>query len=317
MGTVLSTPRNLTDSQITWLSGTVAGLVATFAKQPIQRAKWIKQTESHGSRSFRSIVSETMMTHGWRGFFSGSVAAICRNVPHSALVYSLYPHFAKMTTAKMANASEESFGTRFAAGYVTMIAATCVTHPMDTLRVKLSVSPTKTNFSTTFMSIYRLDGLKGFYSGFGATLLGAGPRGAIGFSIFETAKPIAAEKLSNRPALGKFLCGYVAGLIAESVVYPLDTVRRRQQALGSATPVTNMNPWAAISYIVRHEGFSGLFKGIALNLMKNPAGVAVSFAVNDFVKDALGYGIHDQPPEIAAPTTPGPSRRASGGSFFG
>ncbi len=33
-----------------------------------------------------------------------------------------------------------------------------------------------------------------------------------------------------------------------------------------------------------------MFKGLSLNLIKNPVATAVSFAVNDLVKDLMGYG---------------------------
>ena len=67
--------------------------------------------------------------------------------------------------------------------------------------------------------------------GFSATLLGAGPRGALGFGIFETLKPIVADAkraTADAPGLalagqwleqngwaGKFLCGYWAGFLSE------------------------------------------------------------------------------------------------------
>ena len=265
-----------------------------------------------------------MRTQGWRGFFSGSVAAICRNVPHSALVYSFYPHFAKASKEVFSEEAEgeESFFTRFVAGYITMVCVTLVTHPLDTLRVRLSVSPSKTDLTTSARAIYRADGIRGFYMGFGATLLGAGPRGAIGFAIFETAKPVASEYLGEeRQALSKFLCGYVAGVCAETVVYPLDTVRRRQQALGSQSPITGLNALAALRYIAQREGFSGLFKGIALNLIKNPAAVAVSFAVNDFVKESLGYGQNGRDDDERPPVAPEKKRdlvkKPTGDAFFG
>lgn len=270
--------RRLSDSQITWISGTTAGLVATFAKQPIQRVKWIKQT-SDATRSYGSIARETLRSHGWRGFFSGSLAAVCRNVPHSVLVYSIYPHCVSLM--------EETFWTRFAAGYCTMILSTFVTHPLDTLRVRLSVSNVPTSMWGSARALYRVDGFRGFYSGFGATLLGAGPRGAIGFAIFETAK----KKIQVQTTSTKFLCGYIAGLVAESVVYPLDTVRRRQQALGASHAISRMGVIMAMMRIAQSEGTFGLFKGISLNLIKNPAATAVSFAVNDAVKDVLGYGL--------------------------
>uniref|UniRef100_A0A7S3JP69 Mitochondrial carrier protein n=1 Tax=Aureoumbra lagunensis TaxID=44058 RepID=A0A7S3JP69_9STRA len=290
----------LSDSQITWVSGTAAGLAATYAKQPIQRIKWIQQT-SVGNVGLWSIGKETIALHGWRGFFAGSVAAIFRNVPHSVLVYSMYPHFARISShisgpsSKQQHQDEhhekESFLTRFLAGYVTMIAATVVTHPLDTLRVRLSVAKTHESIASCALFIYRMDGALGFYSGFSATLLGAGPRGAVGFAVFESAKPrVAAFFEHKRPGISKFLCGYVAGVLAETLVYPLDTVRRRQQALGVASPLFGAPTHRAIMLIVQNEGFSGLFKGIALNLVKNPAAVAVSFLINDLVKETLGYG---------------------------
>ena len=36
----------LSNSQITSISGSVSGFAATFAKQPIQRIKWIRQVNS-------------------------------------------------------------------------------------------------------------------------------------------------------------------------------------------------------------------------------------------------------------------------------
>ena len=36
-------------------------------------------------------------------------------------------------------------------------------------------------------------------------------------------------------------------------------------------------------------------QGIMLNLFKNPMATAVSFAVNDLVKEALGYEEHEHP----------------------
>ena len=86
----------LTNAQITWCSGTVSGFCATFAKQPIQRVKWIRQTSSEPV-AYSTIASRTLQTQGLSGFMAGSAAAVYRNVPHSVLVYSLYPHAAALT----------------------------------------------------------------------------------------------------------------------------------------------------------------------------------------------------------------------------
>jgi len=291
-----SKEQRLTDSQITWCSGTAAGFAATFAKQPIQRVKWIRQTSETFS-PYSTIFRQTVQKHGAAGFFGGSAAAVYRNVPHSILVYSLYPHCASLAR-KATRAPEESFLSRFAAGYVTMVSATLVTHPLDTLRVRVSIQSESVSFLETARRLHAADGVRGFYGGFGATLLGAGPRGAIGFGVFETAKPRleAMDGFRDRPAFAKVVAGYLAGLLSESFVYPLDTVRRRQQALGAATPLSKLGVVASVSRIYAAEGGAGLFKGISLNLVKNPIGVAISFAVNDHVKELLGYGSRREPP---------------------
>ena len=43
----------------------------------------------------------------------------------------------------------------------------------------------------------------------------------------------------------------------------------------------------ALVHVGRTEGVIGLFKGLSLNLVKNPIATAVSFTVNDLVKDFL------------------------------
>jgi hypothetical protein len=61
----------------------------------------------------------------------------------------------------------------------------------------------------SFAKLWRAEGVTGFYRGFSATLLGAGPRGALGFGIFETLKDglnrsttTTASEPSNNPVGG-------------------------------------------------------------------------------------------------------------------
>ena len=96
------------------------------------------------------------------------------------------------------------------------------------------------------------------------------------------------------PTTRKLLFGYLAGFCAEIAIYPLDTVRRRQQAFGAASPLGRHNVFRALLMVFRDEGIMGLFKGLSLNLFKNPIATAVSFSVNDLVKDALASRRSDQ-----------------------
>jgi len=310
---------DLSDAQITSMSGSISGFVATFAKQPIQRIKWIRQVDAGTPVPYSELLRRTLQADGMGGLFRGSVAGILRNVPHSALVYTLYPkweaivleqqrlasrgtlhsqqpqpsrhaaHATEASNSATATSQKVGFSTRFWAGYATLFMATLVTHPLDTLRVRISVMHGEMSTPAMIKSILDTGGVRALYQGFSATLVGAGPRGAVGFGVFETLKDVSERYgvLSNQPTTRKLLFGYLAGLFSETAIYPLDTVRRRQQALGDASPFGRKNVLSALLLLARNEGIGGMFKGLSLNLIKNPIATAVSFTVNDVVKEFL------------------------------
>jgi len=310
---------DLNDAQITSMSGSISGFVATFAKQPIQRIKWIRQVDAGIPVPYSELLRRTLQADGMGGLFRGSVAGILRNVPHSALVYTLYPkweaivleqqrlasrgtlhsqqpqpsrhaaHATEASNSATATSQKVGFSTRFWAGYATLFMATLVTHPLDTLRVRISVMHGEMSTPAMIKSILDTGGVRALYQGFSATLVGAGPRGAVGFGVFETLKDVSERYgvLANQPTTRKLLFGYLAGLFSETAIYPLDTVRRRQQALGDASPLGRKNVLSALLLLARNEGVGGMFKGLSLNLIKNPIATAVSFTVNDVVKEFL------------------------------
>mmetsp|Transcript_17973 Transcript_17973/g.54973 ORF Transcript_17973/g.54973 Transcript_17973/m.54973 type:complete len:324 (-) Transcript_17973:399-1370(-) len=286
----------LDDTTITAVSGAVSGALATIAKQPVQRIKWIRQVDFDASgKSYKNIIGKTLKQDGILGFFRGSLGSIVRNVPHSMLVYSIYPHAEELVLRGMygSNAEENrNFAVRFWGGYVTLFGATLLTHPLDTLRVRAAVSSeAERGLWASSRGIVAKEGIMVFYKGFIPTLIGAGPRGAIGFGIFESLKAHTQdwEVCKEHKSLSKFAYGYVAGVLSETFVYPLDTVRRTQQAHGKNHEIGNIGWVRALQHLVRKGGVLSLFNGLAMNLFKNPIGTAVSFAVNDYVKDRLGY----------------------------
>ena len=216
----------LSDEKITSISGSISGFAATFAKQPIQRIKWIRQVDSGAAIPYNEVLRSTLRTDGPLGLFRGSVAAIMRNVPHSALVYTIYPKCeafvlqqqqqqgnwllhsdgsSSPTSQQHSSAAgagskhKPDFSTRFWAGYATLFMATLVTHPLDTLRVRISVQHgERVDTAAMVRSTLQHGGIRTLYQGFGATLIGAGPRGALGFGVFETLKDFAERSATNR-----------------------------------------------------------------------------------------------------------------------
>ena len=93
--------RKLTEAQITSISGAVSGFTATVAKQPVQRLKWIRQVDAGPAVPYNQVLQRQLAADGFFGLFRGSTAAIARNVPHSALVYSFFPFFERHVSQQL------------------------------------------------------------------------------------------------------------------------------------------------------------------------------------------------------------------------
>ena len=96
-------------------------------------------------------------------------------------------------------------------------------------------------------------------------------------------------------------CGALAGLVAQTVTYPLEVARRRMQTIGLVGPDTAlaeigsskipaMSPPTireTVRYLYAEQGIRGFYKGVTMNWMKGPVAFGISFTVFDYVKTFL------------------------------
>lgn len=69
--------------------------------------------------------------------------------------------------------------------------------------------------------------------------------------------------------LSKLSCGAAAGVLAQSLMYPGDTLRRRMQTSGiGGEAKTYTSTWHCARTMVRQEGVKGLYRGIWANTVK-------------------------------------------------
>ena len=81
--------------------------------------------------------------------------------------------------------------------------------------------------------------------------------------------------------------GLVAGMLAQTAVYPLDVVRRRMQTHEGAKALYD-GPIDALRTIARTEGIRrGLFRGLSLNYLKTMPNVAIYMSLYDIIKMRL------------------------------
>ena len=172
------------------------------------------------------------------------------------------------TSSRAASASSSSsslssfFSSTAIAGGVSGVAARAVTHPFDTVKTRMQLrgvalaSHRHASALAAIASIARLEGIPGFYRGFGAVLTGVPFASGAYFVGYEAARAIAPPSLVGAtPSYA--LAGMVAQALASVVYTPVDVVKERLQAreaLGSAGAVASYRGTAdAYRTIVKNE----------------------------------------------------------------
>ena len=123
------------------------------------------------------------------------------------------------------------------------------------------------------------------FKGYVPTVLSLAPFIGMNFAVFDTLKKTFLPKEKGpKNQLATLGLGGLAGIIAQSICFPLDTVRRRMQMANSPYSGT-VN---CFSTIFKVEGFSGFYKGMAPNAVKVIPNNAIRFMVFEFLKDKVG-----------------------------
>lgn len=133
------------------------------------------------------------------------------------------------------------------------------------------------------------------------TLLGILPYSGIKFYTFQKLKRLwrdahagEAARAGKPPLTLTLLAGGAAGLVAQTVTYPMDIVRRRMQveALGEGQAARHLSMAAHARAIVHEYGARGLFRGLLINYLKVVPSTAVGFTMYDLAKQALHLENH-------------------------
>lgn len=303
------------------IAGGIAGSVAKTVVAPLERVKILFQVHNMPVSimgSLRMIVEK----EGYLALFNGNMAVCVRVFPYSAIQYVSYDYFKHRIYPK--DHSDVTAIERMTAGACAGVTAVCCTYPLDLVRVRLACQAAgeQRRYRGMLDCIKKIHaeegGVKGLYRGATPTVLGVIPYAAINFSTYEFLKVavLAWEGLCNAEgeptAATRLGCGAIAGSLGQTVVYPLDTVRRRMQMQplvqhdpaqsGGASANVRANwpteggpggwrgPlwWRLLVRIVKTEGMRGVFRGITINYIRVVPMVSVSFASYDLLKKAMG-----------------------------
>jgi len=148
------------------------------------------------------------------------------------------------------------------------------------IRLRLSVQSDLKGVVDSTISVWQEGGVRALFKGYSPTILSLAPFIAINFAAYDTLKSLSPSPSS----VNVLLLGAAAGLFAQTICYPLDTVRRRMQLKGKVyTSTAN-----AFTTIWKREGLKGFYRGIVPNAVKVVPNNAIRFVAYEWIKSQIG-----------------------------
>ena len=301
--------------------GAAAGAVAKTTTAPLDRLKILIQVSEDNFRlqDVPRRVTEIIRYEGGRKLWRGNSATLARIMPYAGIQFTAYEQYRYLLTTltigdrsstdhhgsssssddtierqqQQQQQQQLSAGWTSVAGAGAGATATVFTYPLDYIRSRMAV---QTHNNVRFNSLHEAlrvsvaeDGAMSLFRGLTPTLMGIVPYAGTSFAVYETLKLKARSMRgvnrsdSQLQPFERMGSGALAGLVGQSVAYPLDVVRRRMQTDGMLNH-TRRSAVDTLVKIVRIEGPRGLFKGLTLNWIKGPIAVSISFTIFDYLK---------------------------------
>jgi solute carrier family 25 folate transporter 32 len=274
----------------------------------------IRQIASEAVRGTTPEMSKAMHTGRaksadlLRSFYRGLMPNMIGNSVSWALYFMWYGNIKDLVRA----ARHSSTGSRqlhssdyFVASGVSGILTAVLTNPIWVIKTRM-LSTAKhapgayTSIAQGASSLYRAEGIRGFYRGLLPSLFGVS-HGAIQFMAYEQLKNRwgahrkgGKEGLTN---LDYLQLSAVSKMFAGSMTYPYQVVRARLQTYDASKKYKGA--WDVVRQVFRNEGVVGFYKGLAPNLVRVLPSTCVTFLVYENVKFYLPRMLVDD--EISEP----------------
>ncbi|CAN0916730.1 Adenine nucleotide transporter BT1, chloroplastic/amyloplastic/mitochondrial [Linum grandiflorum] len=188
-----------------------------------------------------------------------------------------------------------SFLPSFTSVALASVAASLVSHPLDTLITHITFEGKKDHnpdatWKTVLANLCQKDGglSSQLYAGLSASLFGIVPYMTISLVACEGVSLLFERSSSTEETSFMFDLARtsIATLTASAVTFPIEVVRRRMQMKRSTTANNkeNVSLLKTFNNVLRNEGVEGLYSGIHSHLFKVVAGHAFAFTAFELLK---------------------------------
>lgn len=285
---------------VDFLLGGTSAAISKTATAPIERVKLLLQTQDankaiiESGKKYTGIVdcfTRVAREEGIQALWRGNFVNVLRYFPTQALNFAFKDKYKQFFGGHDPDKNFwKFFAGNVAAGGAAGATSLCFVYPLDMARTRLAADIGKSGGERQFNGLgdclgklYKADGFRGLYRGFGISVAGIIPYRAAYFGLFDTGK----RKLTwvQKSLIVKFIfaqfCTTTSGLLS----YPFDTVRRRMMMDSgrSATEKMYKSTPDCFRQIMTKEGPKAFFKGALSNIFRG-VGASLVLVLYDEMK---------------------------------
>jgi len=235
-------------------------------------------SSSPGRMSIVGVVLDVVRTEPERvrGLWRGVTPSVARTVPGVGLYFSVLHAIKTRWDVTQPSASQS-----LVIGAASRTIAGSILLPFTVIKARYeSGFFGYTGIGNAFVAIYRIEGVRGLWSGMCATVMRDAPFSGLYLMFYNEAKKSAMERRASVapwlpvPTL-HFLCGLWAGALASVVTQPPDVLKTHMQL----NPQMHRKVTTTLLFVYRKNGVKGFFRGLVPRTMRRTLMAATAWTV--------------------------------------
>jgi solute carrier family 25 (mitochondrial adenine nucleotide translocator), member 4/5/6/31 len=296
------------------LAGAVSGAISKTAMAPVERVKLLMQLQGSvqgmSGKSPLGVASHVYKSEGFIAFWRGNWPNVLRTAGQAGLNFSFMDFFKSIASSDTVEAvmlqhrhtnnenvkRRRQLATSFVAGGLAGATSTTVLYPTEYLRTRLAMDQGSSlqmreyrSMSDVIVKTVRTDGVLGLYQGFGIAVWGSILYRLLYLGGYDGIK---REYIRYKEGCGstmtfgeRFIIAQSVALVAGTICYPIDSVRRRLM-MQAGKPLDERLYFGSIHcfrVVWSKEGLRGFYLGLTPNLVRSIGG-ALMLVVYDGIK---------------------------------
>jgi len=297
---------NTSSSSFHFVAGLGSGILSAVLLQPADLLK--TRVQQSGSKSLLATINEISQgPNALRSFWRGTLPSALRTGLGSALYFSSL-NFLRQNVARskvlrqigvVENGAQPTYSSslpkvsnlaNLTTGAIARASAGFILMPMTILKVRYESNLyAYRSIDAACKDILRMEGLRGFFSGFGATAIRDAPYAGLYVLFYEQAKKrfsLLSQKvpMPGSPDVGmkwstsasiNFGSGALAAGLATAITNPFDSIKTRIQL----QPREYRNMMHAARKMIKNDGIKSLFDGLGLRMGRKALSSALAWTV--------------------------------------